>query len=160
MISLCDFKSAGDSTVCFNTLKRVPGRLQVCIENQNENKFQAMSQLSIFENAFRGFTNIKYFSWNFGCNYVSISYSYSPCPEHLFHYFFHYGYQHHAWYRPALLNGRHVVDVVRAVCGPADVSEVELDRAKRQATEWAMEMHHQTGVWHTSWSGAAVTVQM
>ena len=41
---------------------------------------------------------------------------------------------HGVSYRPALLNSRHVVDVVRAVCGPADVSEAELDRVRRETT--------------------------
>ena len=43
------------------------------------------------------------------------------------------GHKNLVYYRPALLNGRHVVDILRVVCGPADVSEAELDRVRREA---------------------------
>ena len=62
-------------------------------------------------------------------------------------------------YRPALLNGRHPVDVLRAVCGPAVVSEAELDRVRRQATEGAiclqqvLGIEQWQGVWGTGWLG-------
>ena len=66
---------------------------------------------------------------------------------------------HSVHYRPALLNGRHVVDVLRAVCGPADVSEAELDRAKRSETErmrtWRRG-ENWSGVWSICWLGAAI----
>ena len=45
-------------------------------------------------------------------------------------------------YRPALLNGRHVVDVWRTVCGPLDFSEAPLDRVRRTATENASDVTH------------------
>ena len=65
-------------------------------------------------------------------------------------------------YRPELLNGRHVVDVLRAVCGPADVSEAELDRVRREATEKAFSVEFRgkwwKGVWQTQWLGVAVVV--
>ena len=63
-------------------------------------------------------------------------------------------------YRPALLNGRHIVDVVRLVCGPADVSEAELDRIRRMATQRAraIEPWGKQGVWMTEWLSAPVTV--
>ena len=66
-------------------------------------------------------------------------------------------------YRPAVLNGRHVVDVIRAVCGPADVSEAELDRARRQATENAFDMQllpfmgGLEGVWCARWLSSPLT---
>ena len=47
---------------------------------------------------------------------------------------------HCIYHRSALHNGRHVVDVLRAVCGPADVCGAELDRVRRKATETAMNM--------------------
>ena len=67
--------------------------------------------------------------------------------------------QHYICYRPALLNGRHIVDVLRAVCGPADVGEAELDRVRREATEKARNMEDKgwEGMWQTWWKGAAVT---
>ena len=70
---------------------------------------------------------------------------------------------HSVVYRPALLNGRHVVDVLRAVCGPAYVSEAELDRVRREASEktkdqsWRVEGWE--GVWGTKWRSAAITAE-
>ena len=66
-------------------------------------------------------------------------------------------------YRPALLNGRHIVDVVRAVHGVTDVSEAELERARREATQNAHYVGADfptvlilKGVWRTSWRGATL----
>ena len=50
----------------------------------------------------------------------------------------------------------------RAVCGPADVREAELDRARREATEGAEAMSEnirgdrRNGVLSTRWEGATV----
>ena len=66
----------------------------------------------------------------------------------------------YVFYRPELLNGRHIVDVARTVCGPTVVSEAELDRARREATERAREIDHQTGEWYTAWYGVAVTANI
>ena len=63
-------------------------------------------------------------------------------PEREFNYVF---------YRPALLNGRDIFDVLRAVCGPADVSEAELDRIRREATEIASPFSGDPAVWRTKW---------
>ena len=78
--------------------------------------------------------------------------------------FFFPGRSHCIYYRPALLNGRHVVDVLRAVCGPADVSEAELDDIRRRMTERARAVQWVgegwKGVWETYWNGAAITAKM
>ena len=82
-------------------------------------------------------------------------------PEMVFDYR-SYDDHHYVLYRPALLNGRHIVDVLRAVCGPADVSEAELDRVRREATEKAFSVEFRgkwwKGVWQTQWLGVAVVV--
>ena len=69
--------------------------------------------------------------------------------------------QHFVKYRPALLNGRHVVDVISAVCGLADFFEAELNWIKKEATKNASNMGNYgngwEGVWHTCWRGASVT---
>jgi len=69
-------------------------------------------------------------------------------------------------YRPALLNGRHVVDVLRAiciswhvlrlVCWPENDGEAELNRVRREATERAQDWEvlfgkEFEGIWMTSW---------
>ena len=78
------------------------------------------------------------------------------------------------YYRPALLNGRHIVDVLRAVCGLVDVSEAEMDRIKQQANEWAKRYRGRShlwrmrmpwnkrweGVWRTSWEANTVTLHL
>ena len=74
-------------------------------------------------------------------------FDYTYCPDEGLHY---------VLYRPALLNGRHIVDVLRAVCGPADVSEAELDRVRREATAKVQDEGWE-GVWSTDWQGAEIT---
>ena len=68
---------------------------------------------------------------------------------------------HFVLYRLSLLNGRHVVDVLRAVCGPVAVSEAELDRVRRKVTKRARKIRIEgwEGVWSTAWQGAAVTAK-
>ena len=80
------------------------------------------------------------------------------CPEMVFNHRYHTDVcLHVVIYRPAFLNGRHIVDVLRAVCGPADVREAELDRVSREATKmkwnwgWLGE-----GVWVAQWRNVAV----
>ena len=94
----------------------------------------------IFEKAQSMCANIRYFSRNFGHHYGPLNSSITRYLEQLFNYIFHHGHNHHVWYRPAQLKGRHIVDVMRAVCGPADVSEAELDelggRRRRSAGLW------------------------
>merc|ERR1719259_668150 len=43
---------------------------------------------------------------------------------------------HSVVYRPSRLNGRHVVDVLRAVCGPKDITPKQLDTARRIANRF------------------------
>jgi len=50
----------------------------------------------------------------------------------IFNYKHHDNTFHSVYYRPALLNGRHVVDVLRAVCGPADVDDAELNHVRTE----------------------------
>ena len=68
---------------------------------------------------------------------------------------------HWVYYRPALLHNRHIVDVIRAICGPADVCEAELDLVSEEATDaadiWGGEGWE--GVWFTCWEGPAITAQ-
>ena len=71
-------------------------------------------------------------------------------------------------YRSELLNGRHVIDVLKAVCNPSGVSEAELDRIRRETTENAKDIGaffadnahifgeqralREAGMWSTSWA--------
>ena len=58
---------------------------------------------------------------------------------------------HYIYYRPARLNGRHVVDVLRALYGPADVSEAELDRVRRDATKRGKSVARWGKKWTDMW---------
>ena len=65
------------------------------------------------------------------------------------------------YYRPALLNGRHVVDVLKAVRKPLVVSEAELDRVRREATGNAEEISYlydweENTVWSIDWESCSV----
>ena len=83
------------------------------------------------------------------------------CPGLVFQYHYaSYESGHHVYYRPAKLNRRHILDVLRAVCGPADVSEAELDRMRRYATDRARSEDRYgekwKGVMWTCWWGVAI----
>ena len=62
---------------------------------------------------------------------------------------------HTVFYRPALLNHRHLVDVVRAVCEEPVVSDEDLDDAKCMAMNYAwdlgLEDGRSKGIWRTCW---------
>ena len=80
---------------------------------------------------------------------AEVVFDYSYCPRDMCH---------DVYYRPALLHGRHVIDVLRAVCGPADVSEAELTRIKEEAIKKEEDLSLKRdkewkGVWCTSWFG-------
>ena len=62
---------------------------------------------------------------------------------------------HSVYYRPALLNGRHIIDVVRTVCKLGDHrdKEEELQRVRRDVTASAEEVEGYRGLWRASWSG-------
>ena len=162
VMSCCDFENARYIEACVNIVERVPGRLRIITECFAYDKSEKHQRFRIFKRTLDALTNITYLSQTLKGN-VNISLSFEACPGMVFDYT-NYPDDHvySVFYRPALLNGRHIVDVVRAVCGPADVSEAELDSARREATEEeeAMEVNYQTGVWCTVWYGAAVTAQI
>ena len=54
-------------------------------------------------------------------------------------------------YRPALLNGRHVVELLRAICGPSVASEAELDRVRTGPTRRVFNTWPELGLQGTQW---------
>ena len=83
------------------------------------------------------------------------------CPQTLFQYAYwpSHQYNHQVFYRPALMGGRHIVDVLRAVCGPADVTEAELDRARSEASRRQIEFLSDSmgeGMWFIAFEGPAL----
>ena len=142
---------------CLKIVKNVPGKLWLRIEyeipiEEEKHYKKLMTTLDKFPS----------------CTYVSViindGYSIGKpiqkMPEMVFEYHENIEGQYQVvFYRPVLLNGRHIVDVLRAVCGPADVSEAELDRVRKEASEGAVELGVSglEGVWMTVWKFAKVT---
>ena len=147
------FETTGLMDAYVNILKEVPGKIVVCAEGFDYNNFETVNQADMSARALSSLTNLTYFSTTFdGASLSMILY----CPWLVFVYKRVIGqHSHFVVYRPALLNGRHIVDVVSAVCGPADVSEAELERARREATKAAGE-DEWSEVWSTNWRTAAV----
>ena len=164
----CDFENADYADACINIIKGVTGKLHMCTNGYNHENIEARRHHDRFEKLLYTLNNVNYVSQKINdLNFSTVTFPFYSC----FGLFFEYKYDHirrthNACYRPALLNGRHIVDVVRAVCGPADVSEAELDRARREATEGAREaplrlvlrLKCYEGVWSTIWRRAAITV--
>ena len=70
-------------------------------------------------------------------------------PELIFAYNSYYRLINDITYRPALLKGRHVLDVLRAVCGPADVSEADLEYSRRKVTLYCKRINDiLRSTWH------------
>ena len=147
---------------CLELVKKVPGRLQAFVELyctntdlsyecEHQTTVAALHELS--KRAYLTISIKKGFSVRDIPRQITVlvfNYQYFPTPIRPFNL---------VLYRPARLHGRHVVDVLRAVCGSADVSEAELDRVRREATERANKVEVLDGVWLTHWSGAKVTIR-
>ena len=120
--------------------KQVPGRLFFSLKENDTCTLDVYEQLVLFLDAINKVANVTYASQVAKQPYFN-NYRIWKSPDMLFEYYYSSHYKRSLiYYRPALLNGRHVVDVLRAVCGPADVSEAELDRVKKEATERARDL--------------------
>ena len=148
-------------------IKRVPGRLRIFVRiDSNKKQVIPNCQQQTYMAVLNELHNRTYISFTGRGLYLdeivewlpgnTFSYLYDPetrCSALL--------------YRPARLHGRHVVDVLRAVCGPADVSEAELDRVRREVTERAENIEEEEGggidlkgIWLTKWMGSLVIVKV
>ena len=155
---------------CLERINRVTGTLLFCSDGiPFEKSFETESKIWMFWASLSGFTNIKYASYTISPNAHPPPYMINRCPQMVFEYeYYPANGEHWVQYRPTLLNGRHIVDVVRAVCGPADISEAELDIIRTEATQMADylsaevwgEVAEYEGVWHTSWFSNSITAQM
>ena len=149
-----DFMHAYEA--CWINIKRVHRILHLCVE------YGTIMEPDRYVNAIailKELPNCKYVSQTITTTF-SIPSIIDQFPELVFDYrHYTWGYQvlHSAFYRPALLKGRHVVDVVLAVCEPADVSEAELDRVRKLATKNAKDVPFiSEGVCETVWWSAPV----
>ena len=138
--------------------KKVSGNLYISLKSSDETvSYVAYMNVHYMRTSLSARTKLTYISHT--CKHCSFHMSViRRSPDTVFEYNNYIEtLKHTVFYRPAVLNGRHVVDVLRAVCGPADVSEEELNRVRREATESAMRLEE--GVWSAYWQGGAVIAQ-
>ena len=152
-------------------IKKVPGKLHLCLNIDVDHDLEASDRCDNFMYDMIRLTNLHYVSVTIKSGWLA-PFMMEEATEMVFDYQFDYFHRlHHVYYRPALLNSRHIVDVIRAVCGPADVIEAELDRVRREATEEARkavdsdEMDEyifeiSEDIWETTWKSNAVTLGM
>ena len=147
----------------FEFAKEVTGRLHLCTQGALIDSAEACSQNKLLQCKLGTLPKLIYSSHTCKKDDVVTSVM-CDCPEMVFEYncYPETGY-HSVLYRPALLNGRHIVDVLRAVCGSADVSEAELERVRRKTTKRAEGVVLMGEEWedlrNTWWRGAAITAK-
>ena len=157
------FKSKLNENTCAELLVKIKGRVHLHLDYGSVSNPRRENQFNNFLQIFRLHTNIFYLTHIIGGN---ITYSfrsgfYDRVP-------FDYQYEprkrlHRVYNKPALLNGRHIVDVIRTVCEPADVDVAVLDRVRMKATENAKDYRNFSrymGLWHTSWEGPALIAEV
>ena len=143
--------------------KQVPGKLCFNLSNATCSNGGDCSRCDQFFAVMTKQVNLTYYSVT--AEEFFVSHSMDQSPTLVFQYSFDTDFEDHdVYYRPALLNGRHIVDVLRAVCGPGDVDEAELDSVRSDAAEGAEAVPWRgegwQGVWHTTWEGAAVIAEV
>ena len=132
--------------------KQVTGRLHLNFDGAQLESGEAVAEWERFASALGALSNLTYASQTDegGLSGLDVI---EKCPGMVFDY--HYSLDedcpHKVAYRPALLNGRHIVDVLRAVCGPANISDAELDRVRREATEGAKDVKWAGKEWEGVW---------
>ena len=161
VMSNTDIRSPCYRNACTELAKQVPGRLYLHLNVVPSNLIQTWIRI----NMFKAMGTLTYGSETIknGCPSLFAA----RRPPIFFHYRHHLVTNlHTVHYRPTRLNSRHIVDVLRAVCGPANVSEAELDRVKREATENAMDWEYGDnnkrweGMWMTYWRGDVVITEV
>ena len=113
---------------------QVSGRLHICLEGVL-NRIVYSHQVEQVKSELGVDNNVTYIS-----QIMKPRHGYVYCirilPTLVLHYISNFDRnRHRIYYRPALLNGCHVVEALRGDCGPVDVSEAELTRIKAEATE-------------------------
>ena len=162
-ISRIKFDNTGHIDDYVEMAEKVTGRLHLCSEGVVLGSVEACNERTRFTSALGALPNLIYASHTVERGTFAL-FVIMKCPGLVFDYCYRVDERSHAvLYRPALLNGRHVVDVLRTVCGPADISEAELDRVRRKATEGAKNQawlgEGLEGVWATSWLGDVITAK-
>ena len=147
-----DFENTGFIDCFVELVKQFPGKLHFNSKvDERSVSYEAMKNIEKIRTSPSTIAKLTYVSHIFeqGNNYRLALIEHSP--ETVFEYK-RYLDKHYDYYRPALLNGRHVVDVLTAVCCPADVSEAELSRVRNEATARARHMRDFGGEkWEGIW---------
>ena len=154
-----DIESDSYKKSCIRLAKKITGRLLVRINLNDATDDRLLRRLEGISTSVSDETKILYVSQT---SSVSGDMALTPMifsrPEMVFYYRYVPGSKCNiVRYRPTLLNRRHIVDVLRAICGPLDVSEAELDRIRREATEGASAYSRDAPVRCTKWWGEPVT---
>ena len=135
---------------CINLVKQMEGKLHLCLEGLSPRNAEGSDRVEVLLEL----PQLTYVSQS--SKFLMPSYI-SPSKNEIVFQYYYYKNTYVVYYRPALLNGRHIVDVLRAVCGPADVSEAELDQARKTATRKAKKDFN--SVWGTTWNSPQITVR-
>ena len=161
VLSCLGFEYAGYMEACMKLATQVTGRVRLSPRDCSFESEEAWDRSSQFVTALEKANKITYVSTFVYGEFHEYVIMIDDHPEMLFDYTHCFENSlSDVFYRRALLNGRHIVDVVRSVCGPADVSEAELDRVRREATEGECRAYGEgaAAVWNTSWCGADIIV--
>ena len=160
-----DCKQARFMDACVKLVKQVPGLLHLCHMSPKTPTcllLESCRTCKKFGVAMKKQNNLTYSSVTSDEDFDYVLIDESPALVFDYEYTLDKEY-HFVLYRPALLNGRHIIDILRAVCGPTDVDEAELGRVRREATERARDVSEMgegwEGVWKTWWWGAAITAE-
>ena len=144
---------------CVELADKVVGRWMLYMWHPNIfDNWERIQTMSSFIESLKTSHNIIYTALTGFCSRYLGEKSYMP------HLVFQYSYDslqmQNVFYRPLRLNGRHIVDVVRAVWPPSPLNETRtympeyicggmLDTVKQVATLRGVERYH--GIWYTEW---------
>ena len=133
-----DFESSDHMDTYIAFVKQLPGRIHLCTESDPSETEEKIIRKQEFYAALVETNRLTYvsgISTRTPCSYAKVM---KHSANMIFSYMYYYDFCHVVNYLPSLFNGRHIVDVLRAVCAPADVSEAELERVKEAASEAAV----------------------
>ena len=164
-ISSDDLENTEYTDSCLELAKKVSGKLYLCSKGRDRQvRYGTNSNIAEIRTSLNNLPKLTYVSHTFEkarYEFRHPSLIIERFPEIVFeHRYCSDERRHSVYYRPALLNGRHIVDVLRAVCGPGGNSEAVLPLFRREATERAKHLRWRgkewEGVWVTGWEGGAV----
>ena len=156
------FNDTNCDNTCVELVKQIPGNLLLCMRMCPKYfDWKELKRHAKFLTDMASLTNLTYviaieediFDPSIIDRSPKVLFEYKICNDERLQYVF---------YRPTLLNGRHIVDVLRVVCGPRDIDEEELEHIKKKATEnvdaYTVGPEGFGGLLSTWWTGPVVTL--